>query len=87
MGKDGKGRFVYIAVIKGRDPLSAFGMSFAEAADFLREHFPDIADAINLDGGFSSVMVLDRPGGEGEVFPDNREERLLPNVVQVIEKK
>ncbi|MFH1037459.1 MAG: phosphodiester glycosidase family protein [PVC group bacterium] len=85
VGTDGEGRFVYLVIIKGRDPIHAFGMSFAEAADFLREHFPDISDAINLDGGFSSVLVLDRPGGLREVFPDNHEDRALPNVVQVIE--
>ncbi len=85
VGTDAEGRFVYLAVMKGRDPFHAFGMSFAEAADFLLEHFPEISDAINLDGGFSSILVLDRPGGLREVFPDNHEDRKLPDVVQVIE--
>lgn len=84
---DRGGRFVFLAAVKGRDPLHAFGMTFVEAADFLLEHFPEISSAINLDGGFSTVMVISGPGKLSDIFPENHEPRLLGNVIQIIENE
>jgi hypothetical protein len=55
IGVDGKG-FIWLAAIDGRQPDRAVGMSFAELQRLCdRLH---ITDALNLDGGGSTTMVV-----------------------------
>jgi len=61
LGVDGRGRYLTLAVVDGRRPGYSEGLSERELAELMREL--GCSDALNLDGGGSSVMVLrDRSG-------------------------
>ena len=57
-------RKLWIAVVDGRQPDYAEGMTTPELAELMRDF--GVTEAINLDGGGSSTLVLGR-GGQPEV--------------------
>jgi uncharacterized protein YigE (DUF2233 family) len=73
LGWDPSGQRVWLAVVEGRREGSAEGMTLPELATFLQAL--GVTDALNLDGGGSSVMIVkgkrvsrtSDPGGERSV--------------------
>ncbi|MBI5094694.1 MAG: phosphodiester glycosidase family protein [Candidatus Hydrogenedentes bacterium] len=56
------GRYLYLLVLDGRQPLHSAGATTAETADWMK--WLGAYDALNLDGGGSSAMVIaDEAGG------------------------
>ena len=78
VGWDGDGR-VFIVTVDGRQPGHSAGMSIAEVAQFVRQL--GATDALNLDGGGSTVFVV---GGTVVNRPSDRlvdragEQRIVP---------
>ena len=56
LGLDKDARFLLLAVADGRQPGYSEGISLLEAAEVMKEH--GCHNAINLDGGGSSIMVI-----------------------------
>jgi len=78
------GRTLVLAVVDGRRPQQAVGMSLAELADLMKQL--GCRDALNLDGGGSSEMVLRDPkSGELQVLnsPSDGRERAVANVLGI----
>jgi hypothetical protein len=66
IGTNKNGRWLYIAVVDGRQPLYSEGATFTELADLMIDlgaYF-----AMNLDGGGSSTMVIAGANGEPVVL-------------------
>jgi len=62
VGYSQNGKFLFIVVVDGRQPFYSQGITLAELADMMieiRAH-----DAMNLDGGGSSTLVI--RGGDGK---------------------
>jgi hypothetical protein len=55
-GLDERGHTLIIAVVDGRNAFHSLGVTFAEMADLMREF--GAYDAINMDGGGSSTLVM-----------------------------
>jgi exopolysaccharide biosynthesis protein len=55
IGVDHKG-LIHIVAVDGRQPPYSVGMTLQELGDFMRAH--GITDALNLDGGGSTTLVL-----------------------------
>jgi hypothetical protein len=66
-GIDRDGKTLILVVVDGRQPGLSEGVSDRELATFMKESGCD--DAINLDGGGSSVMLISDAGGSGPVAP------------------
>lgn len=81
--RDG-GRLFYV-VVDGRQPGYSAGMTLRELAAFLRELGAD--EALNLDGGGSSAMVVPDLRGDSAVTivnrPSDKTERRVANGVAV----
>jgi hypothetical protein len=60
------GRYLYLAVIDGRQPGYSEGVTTGEEAEWMRMF--GAYDAVNLDGGGSSVMVSDDGHGGAKVL-------------------
>jgi hypothetical protein len=56
VGLDADGRFLHLVVVDGRQPGYSEGVSICELAELMQEF--GCADAVNLDGGGSSIMIL-----------------------------
>jgi hypothetical protein len=81
IGVDRRGR-VWIVAVDGRQPEHSDGMTLQEFGDFLLAH--GISDAINLDGGGSTTMLV---GGRIANRPsDSNGERAVANAVLVIDQ-
>ena len=84
IGYDGKGN-IFLVVIDGRHPGKGDGTSIYETALICR--FLGMEDALNLDGGGSSVLwhketgVLSHPS-DNKTF-DHEGERAIPNIIGV----
>jgi len=63
VGVDAEGRFLLLAVADGRQKGYSEGISLPEAAAVMRQH--GCRDAINLDGGGSSIMLVRDQQSEG----------------------
>jgi hypothetical protein len=59
-GLSADGRWLILAVVDGKQPGYSEGMTLVELAELLRLH--GAADAINLDGGGSSTLVISDGG-------------------------
>lgn len=57
IGKDKSGRHLILVVVDGRQPFYSMGATFVELADLLIEY--GAYEAMNLDGGGSSTMVIE----------------------------
>ncbi len=62
IGYSKNGKFLYIVVVDGRQPLYSEGMTLPELADLLVDL--GAHDAMNLDGGGSSTLVI--RGADGQ---------------------
>ena len=84
MGWDADG-MVYMAVVDGRFPGNADGMSIPELATVCR--ILGLEDAINLDGGGSSTLWTDKTGIINYPYDnkkyDHEGARVVPNIVIV----
>lgn len=61
LGIDDGGRTLVLVVVDGRQPGYSEGASLAELAEVLRLLGAD--DAVNLDGGGTTTMVVEKPAG------------------------
>jgi hypothetical protein len=61
LGINRNGRYLYIAVVDGRQPFYSNGMTFAELAELMRDQGAYMA--MSMDGGGSSTLVIE--GKEG----------------------
>lgn len=61
------GKTLILVVVDGRQPGVSEGVNDRELATIMMESGCD--DAINLDGGGSSVMLVSDDGGSGPVGP------------------
>lgn len=66
-GIDRDGKTLVLVVVDGRQPGLSEGMTSRELATIMQELGCD--DAVNLDGGGSSVMLISDAGGSGPVAP------------------
>jgi len=62
IGMNRNGRYLYLIVVDGRQPLYSSGATFAELAQILIEQGAYIA--MSLDGGGSSTLVIEGEAGE-----------------------
>ena len=79
VGVSEDGRYLYLLVIDGRQPGHSLGASTLETANLLKSL--GAHDALNLDGGGSTTLVLD--GGKGEPNVVTRPIHLLPGIERV----
>lgn len=66
VGYSSNGRYLYLAVVDGRQPFYSEGMTLKELAELMRSlgaHY-----AMNLDGGGSSTLVVQGPNGQPRVL-------------------
>jgi hypothetical protein len=68
LGLDAGGRTLWLAVIDGRQPGHSEGMTTVEVAELMRGL--GCRDAVNLDGGGSSILVLEVGTGRRRVVND-----------------
>lgn len=66
IGYSQNGRYLYLVVVDGRQPLYSEGITLAELADELIALGAEYA--MNLDGGGSSTMVVEGPNGEARIL-------------------
>ena len=74
LGFDATGRWLLLAVVDGRQPSYSQGITLAEGAALMQSH--GCTEAINLDGGGSSLLIardaagksvtINRPSGGGQ---------------------
>jgi hypothetical protein len=62
IGTNRNGRYIYLVVVDGRQPFYSEGATFAELADLLKDL--GAFNAMSLDGGGSSTMVIEGENGE-----------------------
>ena len=62
IGINRNGRYLYIVVVDGRQPLYSNGITFAKLAELLLKQGAYVA--MSLDGGGSSTMVIEGKNGE-----------------------
>jgi hypothetical protein len=66
IGVNRNGRYTYLVVVDGRQPFYSTGATFQELAELLQDvgaHY-----AMALDGGGSSVLVVENENGEAEIL-------------------
>ena len=68
LGLDATGRYLYLVVVDGRQPGYSEGMSYGELASYMREI--GCQDAVNLDGGGSSIMMVATGEGRYRIVND-----------------
>jgi hypothetical protein len=78
LGFDESGAWLLLVVVDGRQPGFSEGVSLYELADILRSH--GCSQAINLDGGGSSIMLVREPGKEVRTVnsPSGKSHRPIP---------
>jgi hypothetical protein len=62
IGTNRNGRYIYLVVVDGRQPLYSEGATFVEVAELLQDF--GAFYAMSLDGGGSSTMVIEGENGE-----------------------
>jgi hypothetical protein len=62
IGINQNGRYIYLVVVDGRQPFYSEGATFAELARLLKKQ--GAYEAMSLDGGGSSTMVIEDENGE-----------------------
>ncbi len=79
IGTAGKGRLVYLLVADGRQKGFSEGMTLVEMAEWMRRL--GCNDAMNLDGGGSSTMVVKGPDGAPRILnsPSGGAQRSVAN--------
>ncbi len=66
VGYSKNGRYVYLVVVDGRQPLYSEGMTLRELAELMRSI--GASYAMNLDGGGSSTLVVQGASGQPRVL-------------------
>lgn len=66
IGFNKNGRWLYLVVVDGRQPLYSAGATFDELADILLAHGAYFG--MSLDGGGSTTMVIEGAGGESVIL-------------------
>jgi Phosphodiester glycosidase len=66
IGTNRNGRYIYLVVVDGRQPFYSKGATFAELADLLKDL--GAFNAMSLDGGGSSTMVVEGENGEAVIL-------------------
>lgn len=66
IGVNRNGRYLYIVVVDGRQPLYSQGATFQELAELLKEY--GAFAAMSLDGGGSSTLVVEGQDGLPEIL-------------------
>lgn len=66
IGTSANGRWLYLVVVDGRQPFYSEGMTIAELADLLDGL--GVANAMSLDGGGSSTMVIQGEDGQPKIL-------------------
>ena len=66
IGTNRNGRYIYLVVVDGRQPFYSKGATFAELADLLKDL--GAFNAMSLDGGGSSTMVIEGENGEAVIL-------------------
>ena len=66
VGFSRNGRYLYLVVVDGRQPLYSEGMTLAELGEFMVSLGAQYA--MNLDGGGSSTLVVEGPDGVPKVL-------------------
>ena len=66
IGINRNGRYLYIVVVDGRQPLYSQGATFEELAELLKEY--GAYTAMSLDGGGSSTLVIEGEDGSPEIM-------------------
>lgn len=80
VGADAQGRWLYLVVVDGRQPLVSVGMTVRELAELLVQL--GCAQGINLDGGGSSILLSAGPTGALDIV--NRPSGGSPRPVPVL---
>lgn len=78
------GKTLVLVVADGRDKEKAVGLSLTELADVMLKH--GCVDAVNLDGGGSSVLVIRNPADAKQTIvnnPSDGRERAVANVLGI----
>jgi exopolysaccharide biosynthesis protein len=78
LGFDDSGTWLLLAVVDGRRPGFSEGVSLYELAQILQER--GCTQSINLDGGGSSIMLIQEPGKEVRTLnsPSGKAHRPVP---------
>jgi exopolysaccharide biosynthesis protein len=66
LGISRNGRYLYIAVVDGRQPFYSQGVTLTELATLLIEQGAFMA--MNMDGGGSSTLVIEGENGEPKIL-------------------
>jgi hypothetical protein len=83
VGTDGSGRHVWLVVVDGRQPGVSEGVSCHELAGIMQRL--GCSDAVNLDGGGSTVVLKAAPSGNLEIAnrPSGKSTRPVPVMLAV----
>ena len=87
-GFDKTRRWLFLAVVDGRQPKVSEGMTLCEAAELMKSR--GCSDAVNLDGGGSSIMLLQNLQKRGFTIinhPSDGAPRPIPIMLGIKEKK
>ena len=68
LGLEATGRYLYLVVVDGRQPGYSEGMSTCELATYMLEL--GCRDALNLDGGGSTILLMSNPDGSYRTVND-----------------
>ena len=66
LGMNRNGRYLYLVVVDGRQPLYSQGVTFRGLAELLKEY--GAFTAMSLDGGGSSTLVIEGENGMPEIL-------------------
>jgi hypothetical protein len=83
-GFDPARHWLLLVVVDGRQPGTSEGMSLPEAAALMQQHL--CSEAINLDGGGSSILLQKQPGKPGFTIinhPSDGAPRAIPVMLGV----
>ncbi len=76
LGLDASGSKLILIVVDGRQPLYSHGVTIKEMADIMLQYGGE--NAINLDGGGSSTLVLQEPKTGEQVVMNSPIDRYIP---------
>jgi exopolysaccharide biosynthesis protein len=83
VGFDDSGTWLLLVVVDGRQPGFSEGISLYELAEIFRDQ--SCSQSVNLDGGGSSIMMVQEPGKEMRVVnsPSDKRQRPVPVMLGV----
>jgi exopolysaccharide biosynthesis protein len=83
LGFDDTGAWLLLAVVDGRQPGFSEGVTLDELADIFKSH--GCTQSINLDGGGSSIMLIQEPGKDVRSInsPSGKTHRPVPVMLGV----